>query len=227
MGGFSLQAPEGKCLQVPSAVLGSLELRAGRCSCWVIGPITRPKEDRRYSLERACGLEKGLEEKQCTQMQLRRRRCTQWGRSSSDWLISSRRMMAGWGFSHTSTAVQRCREVHIRASIPGNATSLFAAWDRQLNSNLHLGKPRYPSLFVTRLPGEGESCFFSWSKPALGRQKTCCVRNGYCVLLIWSDKNCSLPFASSERGENCIDARFLGSQISKQIWQRCVVCSHC
>lgn len=70
MGGFSLQAPEGKCLQVPSAVLGRLGSGAGRCSCWVIGPITRPKEDRRFFLERACGLEKGLEEEQCTQMRL-------------------------------------------------------------------------------------------------------------------------------------------------------------
>lgn len=47
---FSLQAPEGKCLQVPSvrhAGIWSWKMQLG--SCWVIGPITRAKGDRRYS----------------------------------------------------------------------------------------------------------------------------------------------------------------------------------
>lgn len=62
-GRFSLQAPEGKCLQVPSVLLGRLGSGAGRCSSGVVGLSVPSQEQKGIGvtlLERACGLEKGL-----------------------------------------------------------------------------------------------------------------------------------------------------------------------
>lgn len=65
-----------KCF-VRQAGIGSGKMQLG--SCWVIGPITRGKEDRRYSTWKGLWTGKGPQEEQCTQLQLRRQlwKCTQ------------------------------------------------------------------------------------------------------------------------------------------------------
>lgn len=75
---FPPQAPEGKCVQVPSVLLGRLRAGAGGCSQGAVGLSVPSKEGKGTALLhlkgalRPCGLEKGLEEEQHPQIELSR-----------------------------------------------------------------------------------------------------------------------------------------------------------